>query len=210
MNLRHDIIVVQTEGLSFFEIQICDLRKNCALLRQLPAELVVEAIEDIMEDDYMLSNLELAYEWLTEPSESLLSIEKESEKDDIRHVFRLVELYGIASRLGCHKLENNILDAFGARDTCSDSYPSRRFIKSVYKHTYKYSALRRYVADTFVFKSRQWKGDGKDCWIKLHKDYGNRNFVADVLKAEKATELEDPNCRPKCYYHYHFTDKACT
>lgn len=176
----------------------------------MPAKGIRETIKDVFKNDYMLSTLALAFDWMKEWSKSLLDIDKANDKMAISQILRLVELYGLAAKLGCRRLQNGILDAFGERNTCPDSYPSRRFIKLVYKHACKYSTLRRYVVDTFVFKSRQWAGNGKDHWIKLHTEYGNRGFVADVVKAEKVGEFGDPNRKPDCYYHYHSSDKACT
>ena len=170
----------------------------------------------------MRSTLMLGYQWLKKsPADDPLSLPAgyggEPEAEAKEKVFKLVELYGIACQLGCDMLQNDILDAFQARPTCRDSFPSRQFIKAVYQHAPKYSLLRRYVIDTYVYKSANWSSARKRELRKHHTAFGNTALLEDVRKTEKLLaaspsyiEREDPNDRRSCHYHYHPSKKACS
>ena len=202
-------------GISQYEAPISDLRKVCAVFRNSPPEIIRDAIDDVTSADYTKPTLILAYRWLKQMSPETLRL-GEIDGEAALKAFRLVELYAIACELGCYKLQNDILSAFQARDTCRLSYPSRRFIKAVYKHAPKHSTLREYVVDTFVFKSKDWDPVmGRDHWVRLHTEYGNTAFVQDVQRIEKYTAAKrvvgsNPNRRSKCHYHHHHRGVACS
>ena len=105
------------------------------------------------------------------------------------------------------------MDHFRARKICEQGYFARQLVARVYDNSIKSSKIRKYLVDTFVFKSHFWERGKRRAWLESHQAYGaeNAQFVADVRSAlEKLRHAPDnPNLKPKCAYHYHFRGSGC-
>ena len=161
--------------------------------------------------DYKRSVLKHALSWLNERDIPPLSVK--SDGDAVTRVHEYVDLYNLACRHDARDLQNAIMDRFRARDTCPQGYFARRLIKRVYENTTVGSKLRKYVVDTFIFKSDNWDIHEVGTWVHRHIEYGNAAFAAEVEAAwERARgfgRVEDPNRKGRCAYHYHFRGRRC-
>lgn len=161
--------------------------------------------------DYNRSVLKHALSWLNDREIPALPVISDGDAVTLAHEY--VDLYSLACRHDARDLQNAIMDRLIERDTCPQGYFARRLIKRVYECTVAGSKLRKYLVDTFIFKSNSWEDGEVATWVQRQSEYKNTAFVADVECAwEKALSIgrvEDPNRKGKCAYHYHFRGKRC-
>ena len=138
----------------------------------------------------------------------------ESDAADKLRLFQYLDLYQKAEEWGAEVVQNAIVDRIKARATCEKGYFSVPFIQKLYTVTTDDSPLRRYVADSFVWKAADW--EVSDIRVKLgkHMNRGNQTFVLDCYEALghqiHRSNMKYPNDEDDCAYHAHDSTVNCT
>ena len=153
---------------------------------------------------------------------TLKKLSPDCEDGAMDQVALYIELYIDAENTyNMPELQNSITDLFRARPTCSLGWFPTEEIGQIYEETSKSSPLRRYIVDTFVFKSYGWKASSnvaerfpkREDKLRAQLDAGNQQFVLDCYDALMETvsqgKIEDPNDKPRCTYHVHEEGEKC-
>ena len=212
LNQEETSIVVRSEQFArTFKLSISKLQNAAKDFEYLPLDDICDSIKYVVRNTRP-SALKIGHDWLL--TTTLPELDERDDESAIRTASRLIDLYHVAHIFDSRNLENNIMDRLKSRDTCANGYPSRTFVRKIYEYTKSWSKLRRFAVDTFVYKADRWLEAEMDEWFKLHKDYGNKQFVEDVKKAQAKLRRggknpEDPNRTGKCHYHHHFEGQPC-
>lgn len=141
--------------------------------------------------------------------------------DDVakKQVKEYLYLHDVVLRLKLPTVQNHIVDVIKARKTCHEGWFDAELVRSVYKRTMPGDGLRRFLVDSFVYKSyRQIKCDAtaKAYWsthrrnvLTENMNEGNTEFVMDQADAAAAERILDPYTRSACHYHNHASDTKC-
>ena len=141
--------------------------------------------------------------------------------DKVR-IFTLLAIYEKATEWDVKWVKDSIVDVIKARRTCNHGFFSRKLVKSIYSVTDAQSGLRRYLVDSFVYKSvapksgntdsldldssSYWVTERRNILMKQMKD-GNHQFVADCYEAfalqmkKKRLKFADPFHKADEEYH---------
>lgn len=214
------------------EITVCvgkQERKFRVSIKRLQAVLPDTKLEDYasycipdMErenyDSYRLPEMdertfELFEHWLR--NKTLDELDTDNEDVAKHEMLEYLELYFEATKWGIQDLENLIMDRFRERYKCEDGYFPCFLIKKIYDNTEEGAPLRRYIVDSFLFKSAEWESDNLAEAFNRHFEKGNRGFLLDcyraALKLAKG-KVHDADCHersPGCDYHKHSDGKEC-
>lgn len=129
-------------------------------------------------------------------------------------------LYHIVADMKLPTVQNHIVDVIKARKTCHEGWFDASLVSYVYNVTRLGDGLRRYLIDSFVYKSyQQVKHDttAEAYWstrrstvLSENMDEGNKEFVTDQADAVAAAEMiQDPYTRSACHYHNHASGFNC-
>ncbi|KAL6717256.1 hypothetical protein ACLMJK_005171 [Lecanora helva] len=143
--------------------------------------------------------------WLS--SRTLPYIFIDDEESAKRQATLYVKLYIFAENMYMSDLQNFIVDVFRAIPTCRNGWFPPELISYVYGQSRSDSPLRRYILETFIFKSHKSSVPRRMENLKEQLDAGNQAFVFDCWKALfkiiKRTKIRDPNSDPRDAYMYH-------
>ena len=116
-------------------------------------------------------------------------------------------------------VQDHIVDVIKARKTCHEGWFDALLVRCVYNVTRNGDGLRRFLVDSFVYKSyRQIKCDAtaKAYWsthrrsvLAKNMDAGNTEFVMDQADAIAAERILNPYTRSACHYHNHDPGFKC-
>lgn len=146
----------------------------------------------------------------------LESLDLSSDKIAKGQLLSYIKLYKLVRDCKTHKLMNEIMDNIRDRPTCGEGYFPVFFVNECYKSSTPGDPLRRYLVDTFIFKTMSWDNLKRVKLIKRHMDasHHNQTFVVDCdAKKTKNMKLRltgrDPNKNDRCEYHVHAPGKRC-
>lgn len=151
--------------------------------------------------------------WLRNKTLDELSLEFEEEAK--KTMLEYLELYFKATEWGIQDLENLIMDRFRQRPTCGDGYFPCFLITKIYDNTDPGAPLRRFIVDSFIFKSRGWNQNHLKDSFNRHSEKGNNAFLLDCysaaleLAADKVFDAECDMESPGCKYHNHRDGIEC-
>ena len=209
--MKGDTITIwsEIEGQSY-EVSIKLIRKRVTIFKYDDNETIFDIVDEAVQY-YKRSVLKHALLWLN--TRTLTSLPRDNDQDAVTQVHEYIDLYWLAHIHDVRSLQNQIIDSFRARKICKQGYFARKLIWRVYDNTVATSKLRKYLVDTFLFKSHHWKRGERENWLDSHEGYGEENaqFVSDVktaLRKVKGAPM-DPNLKSRCAYHYHHKGMKC-
>lgn len=157
--------------------------------------------------------------WLRNGTLDKLNDEDEEEAKET--MLEYLELYFKATEFEIQDLENHIMDRFRERHKCEQGYFPCFLIRKIYDNTQEGAPLRRYIVDSFLFKSCGWVSsdlnidDDLPFEFNRHSEKGNTDFLLDCYKAALALideKVGDADChgrKPGCEYHKHRDGTEC-
>ena len=205
-DLVNDRIEIDYSGLKY----VVDARP---LRGQFPNQALIHLIAKAI-IIYSSETLELIRSWLQwgllEP------LDPDDEELAKARLLEYIKLYRLSSDEQINRLMNAIMDRIRARPTCGDGYFPAFFIEECYKSSTPDSPLRRYLVDSFVFKTKTWDAPRHVDMIRHHLEasHHNQQFVVDCDK-KKTDNMErrligqDPNKKHRCEYHVHAAGSFC-
>ena len=115
-------------------------------------------------------------------------------------------------------LKNLIIDTIKARQTCHYGWFPTDLIEHVYAGTSKGSLLRRYIVDSFLFKTSTsvWGEETRAKALKNQADAGNVDFLLECYEGlfgmayKSRMRNRDPGRRGRCFYHEHERGVSCS
>ena len=178
-----------------------------SLFRQL-------AREDFEAWDLRVFNLSIS--WLYAGHLDPLSPSDDEAKEQVNDY---LDLLHEVSWLGFPTVHNHIVDVVKARKTCHEGWFDPSLVRSVYERTMSGDGLRRFLVDSFVYKSYgqvKYKATAKAYWftqrgIVLSENINGNNieFVIDQADAAAVERIVDPHTRSPCHYHNHKPGLKC-
>ena len=128
-------------------------------------------------------------------------------------------LHHIVFRLQLITVQNHIVDVIKARKTCHEGWYNASLVRRVYNVTENGDGLRRFLVDSFVYKSYRQiirNPTAKAYWSTHRRSVlaenmaaGNTEFVMDQADAVAAVRILDPCTRSACHYHNHDPGVIC-
>ena len=160
--------------------------------------------------DYEPTLFEMLIQWLYRGT--LPAVNMDDESIAKHQVTNLVNLYLKAQVLAMPALLDAIIDRLRARETCRLGWFPSNLIKLIYQSSGTHLPLRRYIVNSFLYKTSQWVDDDDDDDDSLDEalrdqlDAGNTEFVREcyiaLYKKCKNIVFEDPNKEPERTYHH--------
>lgn len=157
---------------------------------------------------------ELFEHWLDK--KTLDELDPDDEQEAKHRMLEYLELYFEVDEWEIPDLQNDIMDRFRGRQTCEDGYFPAFLISKIYENTEEGAPLRRYIVNSFLYKSADWFSNQLDPIFEHQVEKGNTAFLLDCYKAALAlangkihdAEVEDGE-DPGCEYHIHKEGKEC-